>query len=345
MTRTVPRSTPHKRATMADVAALAGVGLKTVSRYVNGETNIAPDISARIGEAISALNFRRNFAAASIRPGRHSELIALIIEDIANPFYSALTGAIENALRDEGFVLIVASSEEDTARHTQLVEQFLERRVDGLIIVPPRDPGPQWVRLADEIPALVLLDRPDPQVTADTIVADDRAGGRLATELLLEGGSRRIAFVGESLDLVSVAARHRGYQDALRAAGLTPDPALRLAGDRSADAVSRTVHRLLAADPTIDGLFGSNNRSAVGILGALRELGEQRAVVGFDDFEAATLVSPQLTVVTHDLAEMGRRAADLVLRRIRGDDTEPQHVTLPVTAIRRGSDRIRPQEK
>src|ERR1700709_939661 len=174
---------------MTDVARSAGVSLKTVSRYVNGETNINGGIAARIAEAIVALNFRRNLAAASIRPGQRTQLVGLIIEDVANPFYAALTRRIEISLRAAGLLLLAASSEEDPDQYCRLVEQLIERRVDGLIVVPPSDPGARWPALAREIPALVMLDRLDPEVDADSIVADDEGGGRDATSLLISAGA------------------------------------------------------------------------------------------------------------------------------------------------------------
>ena len=179
-----------RRATMTDVARAAGASLKTVSRYVNGEKNIDPTLAARIAEAIVALHFRRNLAAASIRPGQRSQLVGLIIEDVANPFYATLTRSIELALREQGLLLLAASSEEDPDQYCRLVEQLIERRVDGLIVVPPSDPGSRWPALAREVPALVMLDRLDPQIDADSIVADDEGGGRDACALLIESGCR-----------------------------------------------------------------------------------------------------------------------------------------------------------
>ena len=213
-----------RRATMTDVAKAAEVSLKTVSRFVNGETNISPDIAARVSEAIGQLSFRRNLAAASIRPGQRTGLVGLIIEDLANPFYAALTRTVELELRATGMLLLAASSEEDSTLHRRLVEQLIERRADGLIVVPPSVPGAAWAALAAEVPALVMLDRIDPGVDSDAIVADDEGGGRAATARLIAYGSRHIAFVGEQLSLSTIAGRHRGYLAALAEAGLSTDP-------------------------------------------------------------------------------------------------------------------------
>lgn len=328
-----------RRSTMTDVARTAGVSLKTVSRFVNGETNIDNRIAARIAEAITALNFRRNLAAASIRPGQHSQLVGLIIEDIANPFYAALTRSVELGLRAAGMFLLAASSEEDPDQFCRLVEQLIERRVDGLIVVPPTDPGARWPGLAREVPALVVLDRYDPEIDADSIVADDEQGGRDATALLLDGGSRNIAFVGDALALTTIASRHRGYVSALTAAGLRPDPALTIDGARTTDEACAAVGSLLQGGIEVDGVFAANNRASTGALRAFRELEIRLAIVGFDDFEAATLVDPAVTVVTHSVTDMGRLAAELLLARVGGLQGPARQIVLPATTIRRGSER------
>lgn len=327
---------------MTDVAEAAQVSLKTVSRYVNGETNIDPVIGSRIAEAIADLRYRRNLAAASIRPGRRSQLVGLIIEDIANPFYSALTRSAELALRSAGLLLLAASSEEDPARFGRLVEQLIERRVDGLIVVPPSRPEPGWPELAREIPALVMLDRFDQAIQADSIVGDDRGGGLAATELLLESGARRIAFVGEALGLSSINGRYQGYRAAIAEAGLDADPALVIDGVRTSDDVCSAVTELLQRDHDVDAFFAANNLASLGVLKAFRRLGISRPIVGYDDFEAAALVEPAVTVVSHSVAEMGRQAAELLLARIAGDRSAPRHLVLPAVTTQRASHLARP---
>lgn len=332
-----------RRATMTDVAKAAGVSLKTVSRFVNGETNISPDISARVGEAIRVLSFRRNLAAASIRPGQRTQLVGLIIEDLANPFYAALTRSVELELRSTGMLLLAASSEEDSELHCRLVEQLIERRADGLIVVPPAVPGAAWATLATEVPALVMLDRIDPGVDSDAIVADDEGGGRAGTALLIAHGARHIAFVGEHLSLATIAGRHRGYLTALADAGLAADPELTIDQVRSTDEAAAAMTALLQGDRPVDAVFAGNNRACIGTLKAFRALGTRRALVGFDDFEAAPLVEPAVTVVTHDVVAMGRLAAQALLARIGGSRAPSVHTVLPTTILTRGSE-LQPPE-
>ena len=155
--------------TMNDVAREAGVALRTVSRYVNGATNIDADLAERIRLAIEELGYRRNLAAASIRPGWDSKVLGLIIGDLSNPYYTALTRAIEREASDRGYLLITASSEEDGVRHDKLVDRLVEQRVDGLIIVPPRNPSRAWQASTDSLPPTIFLERPNSDVSAHSV--------------------------------------------------------------------------------------------------------------------------------------------------------------------------------
>ena len=128
--------TTLSRPTMRDVAQQAGVSLKTVSRVINAEAGVTPATAAKVTEAIDALGFERNDLARSLRQGRSSSTLGLVIEDVANPFYSAVAQAVEAVARERGFLLITASAREDAERERELVGALLRRRVDALLIVP-----------------------------------------------------------------------------------------------------------------------------------------------------------------------------------------------------------------
>jgi LacI family transcriptional regulator len=329
--------------TMNDVARVARVALKTVSRYVNGETNIDPVLAGRIGDAILQLGYRRNLAAASIRPGWTSKTLGLIIVDVANPYYSTLTRAVESYARDHGYLLISASSDEDGTRHDRLVDRLMEQRVDGLLIVPPRGGARSWSNVAAPIPAVVFLDRPeqgtDEALRFDTVLADNEGGAYDATRALLQAGARRVAFVGDTLDIHTMGLRHRGYVRAIEDAGHQIDHRLVSTDSHGADQAAGNVERLLR-DTDVDALFTANNRASIGALGAFRRLGRRVPLIGFDDFEAATLSEPAVSVVSHDIAEMGRTAAGLLISRLAGRTAEPAIYTLPTTLERRGSEHL-----
>jgi LacI family transcriptional regulator len=331
---------------MNDVARRAGVALKTVSRYVNGETNIDPVLSGRIAEAIADLGYRRNLAAASIRPGWTSKTLGLIIGDLANPYYSTLSRAIETVARDHGYLLISASSDEDGVTHDRLVDRLMEQRVDGLLIVPPRRPARAWNAVAPPIPPLVFVDRPAdlgaaPGIRADTVLADNEGGAFEATKALVRAGARRVAFVGDDLSIYTMAERHRGYRRALAEAGVNADGQLVRSDAHDARQAGDTILRLLDGGDA-DAIFAANNRAAVGAMRAFRESRRRLALIGFDDFEAASLSDPAVSVVSQDIAEMGRVAAEALIDRLQGAEREPIMRVLPTRLVLRGSELPQP---
>ncbi|TQL84701.1 LacI family transcriptional regulator [Microbacterium saperdae] len=323
--------------TMNDVARVAGVALKTVSRYVNGETNINPQMAERIRDAITSLGYRRNLAAASIRPGRTSRVIGLVIGDLSNPYYSTIARAVESVVDAHGFLLTTASSDENGDRHDRLVDRLMEQRVDALIIVPPKNVARTWDQVPPPVPPLVLIDRPAPGVRADVVLADNAGGAFAATQELLAQGSERVAFVGDALTIYTMSERHRGYLSALEHAGAVHADALVHTRAHSLEDAAAIVTTLLE-NGSADAIFAANNRAAIGAVLAFRTLGRRVPLIGFDDFEAAPLVTPAVSVVSQDVALMGRTAAELALSRIDGDSSEPTVHTLDTRLILRGSE-------
>src|SRR5690349_2630169 len=175
------------RPTMRDVAELAGVSLKTVSRVINDEPGVAAATAERVSAAIAELGFQRNDLARSLRQGVTSSTLGLLIGDVANPFYSAIAQAVEAAARERGYMLITASCEEDPARERELVGALLRRRVDALLLVPA---GPEHAYLGDGTP-VVFLDRPPAGLEADCVLLDNLGGARIAVEHLLAHGHER----------------------------------------------------------------------------------------------------------------------------------------------------------
>lgn len=325
---------------MNDVARQAGVALKTVSRYVNGERNIDPVLAERIGSSIHTLGYRRNLAAASLRPGRTSRTIGLIISDLANPYYSSIARAIELLAREHGFLLTTVSSDEEGDRHDALVDRLLGQQVEGLIVVPPRQAGRPWQQVPGPVPPVVFLDRPGDLPGADTILADNAGGTYAATTELLAQGARSVAFVGDSRAISTMAERYRGYERALADHGVVPDPALVSAAAHSKDQAAAVVRDLITSG-SADAVFAANNRASVGALLAFRESGRRLPLIGFDDFEAAPLLTPAVSVVSQDVTEMGRLAAEFVLQRL-GTGASPapgaRLRVLPTRLVLRGSE-------
>lgn len=327
---------------MSDVAAAAQVSLKTVSRVVNDEPGVRPATAARVHQAIAQLDFRRNDLARALRQGQVSRTLGLVIENVSNPFYSAITRGVEEVARRHGLLVIAGSSDEDPERERNLLRLLCERRVNGLLIVPA---GADHRYLLPELrlgtPA-VFIDRPPGRVRADAVLLDNVGGARAAVEHLLAHGHRRIGMVGDALTIFTAAERLQGYRNALTARGVPFDPALVRLGLHDAVAAEAATLELLALPNPPTALFAGNNRNTIGALRALSPSGRRTALVGFDDFELADLLPLPVTVVACDPVELGRQAAELCCRRLGGDGRPPQRVVLPTTLVVRGSGEVVP---
>ncbi|MFB2556931.1 LacI family DNA-binding transcriptional regulator [Herbiconiux liangxiaofengii] len=343
-----------KPPTMKDVAAAADVSLKTVSRHVNGATNIDPVLAARISTAIASLGYRHNLAAASIRPGRSAKVIGLVISDLANPYWSVLARSVERVLSENGYLLMTVSSEEDADRHRLLVDRLIAQRVDGLIVSPPRHDTTGWAVEAAAVVPLVAIDRPlarqdcpptdtvpvdtalPDTVPVDTVLADNAGGAEAATHELLRQGARRILFLGDSLELYTMRERHAGLSRALATA--TPAATLTVATAHTAAEAAEIVGALLQTD-RLDAVFAANNRSSIGAIEAFTHAGTRLPLIGFDDFESAALVRPAVSVVAQDVALMGETAARALLARLADSAPAPTTTVLPTRVVLRGSER------
>jgi LacI family transcriptional regulator len=321
---------------MSDVAAAAGVSLKTVSRVVNAEPGVNPATALRVREAIDRLGFRRNYVARALRRGQRFRMLGLVIEDVANPFYSAIARGVEEATRNRGQLVITGSSDEDPERERELALLFCERRVDGLLIVPA---GADHHYLLPELQAgmhVVFIDRPPGNVDADAVLLDNVGGARAATEHLLGRGHRRIAMVVDEMAIFTQRERWRGYCDALAAAGQTIDDTLVRFGVHDAATAEQVTGELLSFPSPPTAIFAANNRISIGVLRALAAHGDDLEVVGFDDLELAELLARPPTTVSYDPADLGREAAGLLVGRLDGDARPPQRMILPTELVVRG---------
>jgi LacI family transcriptional regulator len=331
---------------MLDVAALAGVGLKTVSRVVNSESGVSPELAAKVQSAINQLNYRRDVNAATLRRlGRKTQTIGLVLEDVSNPFSSALHRAVEDAARERGVLVFAGSCDEDAERERELIGSFRERRVDGIIVVPASH---DHTYLHDERragTALVFVDRRASHLDADSVVSDNRGGARSAVRHLLERGHRRIGFLGDLLSISTAEERLRGYGQALESAGLEVDDGLVRAGLRDPNAAARALEEMLALPEPPTAFFTAQNLVTIGGVRALRRTGREReiALIGFDDISLADIAVPAISVVAQDPQAIGRAAAEQLFRRLDGDTGPAVHQVIPVTLITRGSGEIGPK--
>ncbi len=335
------RAAVRDRPTVRDVAKVAGVSFKTVSRVINGESGVRPETAERVMAAVRDLGFRRNVIAADFARGGSRNQIGLVIDDISNPFWARLTRAIEDVAVANGRQVIIASSDFEPPREHRIIESLIAQRLGGLLIVPVGRDHSYLAREMELGTAIVFIDRPQGHLAADSITFDDYGGARAAVEHLVAHGHRRIAMLAQSLAIYTMTERFRGYRDALAAADIPFDPRLEAHVDTAEGARTATLG-LLSTDHAPTALFCANNRMTVGAVGALGAAQRRVALVGFDDIELADALAMPLTVVRADAAELGAIGADLLLRRMAGWEAPPQKTVLPTTLVQRGSGEISP---
>jgi LacI family transcriptional regulator len=322
---------------MKDVAAVAGVGLKTVSRVVNGEAGVSEDTAARVRRAIDELGFRRNDGARLLRQGSRTRCVGLILEDLADPFYSQLSRAVEEVARSHGSLLLTGSSAEDPARERELALDFCARRVDGLVVVPT---GADHGYLAPELAAgtaLVGVDRPVRGPAVDTVLTANRRGAADGVGHLIRHGHRRIGYLGDDPGIFTATERLAGYRQAMAAHGYPTEGSWVAMGRPEPAGIRAALDLVLSGPQPVTALLCGNNRTTVAVLRDLATRAERPALVGFDDFELADLLPVPVTVVAQDPALMGRTAAELLFRRLRGERGAAQRLEIPTRLIPRGS--------
>lgn len=331
----MPKSDPAARRdsapTMADVADHAGVSAMTVSRVLHGGAGVSEPTQARVLASVEELGYHRNEVARSLRVGRNTGLVGLVVTNLGNPFYSQLALGVEEVFGAQDIRAVLGNTGDDLDRERRMVDDLVGRRVDGMIVVPSGsdhshlDPG----RLRG-VP-VVLAARPPAGPPLDCVLVDDFAGARAATDKLIADGHKRIGFLGLPPATWTGSERFRGFCVALEAAGVkVTDRLVRRPGSDVA-AASRAVSELLALKQPPTALFCANNRITIGAFRAVRSAGATVALAGFDDFELADTLGIPLTIVGYDATELGRQAAQLLLSRLRDDDPpeSPRRIVIP----------------
>ena len=319
-----PTGVPARRPTMRDVAALAGVSLRTISRVINDDPTVADALRAQVRGAVDQLRYRPNLTATHFRrrDGR-SFTVGLLLHDVANPFSATVQRAVQDVARDHGCDVLAGSGTDDTDREREVVERLVARRVEGLIIMPAGDDHSYLQAEQMSGMAIVFLDRPPAFLAADSVLAGNRTGAAKAVRHLLE--------VGTDASLISAIVNPPGRtSSATRViAMLSADQASLWTGARP----SRTVYRQIGRgrhDGAVDSigppaaLFSAQAAITIGAIRALRSVkqSETTALVGFDDFNTADLLEPGITVVAHDPVAFGSLATEILFRRIEGDRSQ-----------------------
>ncbi|MTK05217.1 LacI family transcriptional regulator [Micromonospora sp. CP22] len=315
----------RRKVSSHDIARLAGVSQSTVSRVLNNHPRITAVTRNRVLAAMEQLRYTPNAAARTLITGR-SQLIGLVVSNITNPFYPQLIEAIVATAAEHDYNVVLGNTQESPRRQMDYLKLLVEHQVDGAILTSALQSGADDLqRVIRAGTPVVLVNRTLPGGTLDSVHIDNQRGGAIATEHLIRLGHRRIAFAGGRADTSTNQLRFDGYQQAMIEAGLDIDPDLVVHGDFTHLSGGITAHRLVTTAQPPSAIVCADDVIALGCIDALHDrrirVPQDIAVVGFDDVPVAALKGIGLTTVRQPAPEMGRRAFDLLMRRI-GDDRQ-----------------------
>ncbi len=327
--------------TIRDVAKLAGVAPITVSRVINQSGYFTEETRDRVQEAINRLGYMPNKLARSLRL-RQTSMLALVLTDITNPFWTTVARGVEDAASDAGFSVILCNTDESEAEEEQYLRVLLERQVDGILLVPAQNkPEPIQLIRKQNIPVVILDRRLPGELAADTVRGDSFGGAYLLTQHLISLGHENITMLAGPREVSTAEDRVAGYQKALRDAGLE-DCGRVVYGEFTVESGVEIAGKGLLDHSRPTAFFACNNFLSIGALKAIREAGlsvpGDISVVGFDDLPSAMVWDPFLTVAAQPAYEMGHQATQLLLDRLANQRSDLfQEIVLPVEIIVRKS--------
>jgi LacI family transcriptional regulator len=327
--------------TIREVAAVAKVSPATVSRVLNGDPRVAPELVAQVQAAATRLGYQPNRQARALRT-RATKVIGLLISDIQNPFFTALVRGVEDAASDRGFSVVLANTDENLAKERRYLEVALAESMAGVILSPASSSKTRINMLTDHNIPVVTLDRRIHAIV-DGVTVDNERAAHDAVRHLVTAGARRIAMICGPGDVSSAADRLNGYRTAIRQAKLPLEEHLVVPGDHRIDGGFAAMRAILEMTPRPDAVFVANNLMMVGALNHLATVDvrfpEDILLAGFDEMSWCGY-APPLTLVEQPTYEIGRRAAELLLRRLSGEDFPIEHVVLEAALkVRRSSTR------
>ena len=326
-------------ATIKDVAKLAGVSVATVSRVMNKSGYVNKETEQKVAKAIEDLHYEPNSVARGLA-GKKTGTIALILPDITNPFFPEMARAVEDVASRHGFTVILCNSDDVGQKEKSYIEVLKRKYVDGIIFAS-NTLGPEDIEQMkrNKMP-LVVLDRAPANEACSVIRSQNRAGAKLAVEHLLEIGCHKIAHIYGPQELVTARHRLLGYEETVRELSWY-SPSLMVPGGFKIEGGVQAVEALLARHPDIDGIFAGNDLMAIGALKKLHKLGikvpQDIAICGFDGIAITEVTEPELTTVAQPIYEMGRLAAETLIRQVETGLAESKVYELEVALMKRAS--------
>lgn len=331
---------PNKVVTIKDVALKAGVSTATVSRVINKSGYVSTEKAKLINNAIQELDFHQNKLARSLSTKR-TNIVALLIGDITNPYYPQLTLGVEETANKYDYKVILCNIAGDPEKEKNYIKDLLSVRVDGIIIAQSRVEKDYYsTSMKLNIP-IVTLDKQIQIPNSDRVLIDHKRGAFDITELLIKSGYKRIAHIAGSDDLLTARERANGYLEALKAHSIKPLNQLIRKSDYTIEGGKRAVEELLSLQNPPDAIFAANDMLAIGAMDAIKQQGlnipQDIAVAGFDDITFARMTEPKLTTVAQPTNQIGTLAMQILIDRLNNtdDSLEPRTIVLqPSISVR-----------
>lgn len=317
-------------ATIKDIAKETGLGLATISSYLNGG-NVREKNRIKIEQAIEKLDFEVNEVARGLKTNR-TKMIGIIIPELNNTFFAEIITELEDILRGHGYAVMICDCRTDEKREEEAVEFLKHRRVDGMIVIPTGKNGTCLQEFMKAGKPIVMIDRRLKSISCDMVLVDNKGAARDAIQRLLEAGHRKIGMIAGDKEVYTAEERFQGYLQALEQAELPPEDSLIVRGDYTIRGGSRGIKELAERNPDMTAVFISNYEMTLGAIIELNELGiripEEMSVIGFDNIEFAKACIPRLSIVSQPTKELGRRAAELMLKRLEEEKEQTEFETI-----------------
>jgi len=329
------------RATIRDIADLAGVSIATVSRVLNDRPDVAPGTRETVMQVVREHGFSTNRGARALSSGR-SGFIGVTLPLVNDAYFGPILSGAAEALYEGDMRIVLCPTMHQHDREVGLLERLMRGTTDGAILMLPEESGEELELLQSQgFPFVVVDPRERPPEGIPCVSAMHAAGAMQATKHLLALGHRRIGAITGSPGWYAMEERLSGFHGALAAAGILADPELIEYGDWQIEPGMDAAERLLSRDDRPTAIFAFNDNIAIGVLHAARRLGlsvpDDLSVVGFDDTAQATIVMPALTTVRQPLAELGRTGVSLLMRLLEGQRVEALRMELSTTLVVRAS--------
>lgn len=305
-------------ATVKDIAKKTGLGLATISSYINGG-NVREKNRIKIEEAIEELHFEVNETARGLKTNK-TKIIGIIIPELNNIFCAEIITEVEDLLRSHGYATMICDCRTDEKREEEAVEFLLHRRVDGLIIMPSGRKGTYLQKFTKANKPIVSIDRKLKGTECDSVLVDNQGAAKDATKRLLAKGHRKIGMIAGPKDIYTAEERYKGYCLAMQEAGMTVQDNLIVRGDYTIEGGAAAMKVLASENPDMTAVFVSNYEMTMGSIISINELGidmpGQLSFIGFDNVEFAKASIPKLSIVTQPTRDIAKHVSKLMLSRL-----------------------------